>query len=424
MPATAAQPSPVGRYRWRICGLLFFATTINYVDRQVLALLKPMLSVSIHMSELQYAHIVFAFQLAYAIGLLVMGRFIDRVGIRIGYAIAIGIWSVAAMGHALVSTVLGFGVMRFLLGLGESGNFPAAIKTVSVWFPRRERALATGIFNSGTNVGATIAPLAVPWIAVKLGWRWAFVFTGIFSITWIILWLGRYRAPEEHPKVGEAELLHIRSETIPLQRTIGWGKLLEYRQSWAILIAKFLTDPIWWFFLYWLPPYFYQQHGLSLIKLGPPLIIIYNASAVGSIGGGWLAKFLLRRGLSLNAARKTTMLICALLVAPVVFVGHVTTTWSAVVLISMACAGHQGWSANVFTLSSDVFPAAAVGSITGFAGFGGAVGGMLISEGTGLLLQTTHSYNVLFIIAGSVYLIALLIVQILIPKLQPLHIEI
>jgi len=423
MPVTVAPPQAVGRYRWRICALLFFATTINYVDRQVLALLAPMLQTSIHMSELQYGNIVFTFQLAYALGLLMMGRVIDRIGTRIGYALAIGLWSLAAMSHSLVSTVFGFSVVRFLLGLGESGNFPAAIKTVSEWFPRRERALATGIFNSGSNVGATLAPLTVPWIAVTLGWRWAFVFTGIFSATWIVVWLRTYRAPEHHPGVTPAELLHIRSETIELQPTIGWGKLLPHRQTWAILIAKFMTDPIWWFFLFWLPKYFFSQHGLSLTKLGLPLIVIYNFAAVGSVGGGWLAKVLLRRGWSLNAARKTTMLACALLVMPVVFVGHVTGTWSAIALVSLACAGHQGWSANLFTMVSDVFPTSAVGSVTGIGGFGGAVGGMLIARGTGMLLQATHNYTSLFVLAGSVYIVALLIIQLLIPKLQPLELK-
>ncbi len=424
MPATVAQPLQViSRYRWRICALLYFATTINYIDRQVLALLAPMLSTSIHMTELQYGHIVTAFQFAYALGLLMMGRIIDRIGTRLGYALAIGLWSIAAMSHSLVSTVFGFSIVRFLLGLGESGNFPAAIKTVSEWFPRRERALATGIFNSGSNVGAILAPLTVPWIAVHFGWRWAFVFTGIFSAIWIVIWLRTYTAPENNSKVSPAELLHIRSETIVLQPTIGWKKLLPHRQTWAILIAKFMTDPIWWFFLFWLPKFFYAHHGLALGKVGLPLIVIYSFAAVGSIGGGWLAKVLLRRGWSLNAARKTTMLVCALLVTPVMFAGRTGSTWSDIILFSLACAAHQGWSANVFTMASDVFPTSAVGSVTGIGGFGGAVGGMLIATGTGMRLQATHSYTALFIIAGSVYLVALLIVQILIPKLQPLHIE-
>jgi ACS family hexuronate transporter-like MFS transporter len=285
--STAAEPlAHVGKYRWRICALLFFATTINYMDRQVLGVLAPYLQNVIGWNEIQYGYIVTSFQAAYALGLLGMGGFIDRVGTRLGYAAAITVWSLAAMSHSLVNSALGFGAARFLLGLGESGNFPAAIKTVAEWFPRKERSFATGIFNSGSNVGAIVAPLTVPWIAVHLGWRWAFLFTGLFSATWLVVWMRMYRRPEQHPKVKPAELAYIRSDAAEPVVKVPWSSLLQHRQTWAFLIAKFLTDPIWWFFLFWLPKFFNTQHGLTLTDLGPPLVVIYVMADGGSIGGG------------------------------------------------------------------------------------------------------------------------------------------
>ncbi len=419
----AAPRGWAGNYRWRICALLFFATTINYVDRQVLGVLAPDLQKIIGWNEIEYGYIVTAFSAAYAAGLLLAGGFIDRAGTRIGYAVAISIWSLSAMGHALVRTVLGFGFARFMLGLGESGNFPAAIKTVAEWFPRKERALATGIFNAGTNVGAIVAPLVVPWIALTLGWRFAFLFTGTFSATWLVIWLVMYRKPQEHPKLTQAELAYIQSDPSEPATRIPWGRLVPHRQTWAFLAAKALTDPIWWFFLYWLPKFLNAEHGLTLTTLGLPLVVIYVIADVGSIFGGWLAGVVLKRGWTVNRARKTAMLICALSVTPIMLGATVRNLWGAVALIGLATASHQGWSANVFTLASDMFPRRAVASVVGIGGFGGAVGGMFIATFTGFVLQFTGSYVPMFVIAGSVYLTALLIVHLLAPKLKPAELD-
>lgn len=413
----------IGNYRWRICALVFFATTINYMDRQVLGLLAPLLQVKIGFNEIQYAYIVDAFQSAYAIGLLVMGGFIDRIGTRIGYAIAIGIWSLSAMAHALVHSVLGFAVARFCLGLGESGNFPSAIKTIAEWFPKKERALATGIFNSGTNVGATIAPLVVPWIAIHLGWRFAFLFTGFFSTLWVICWLAMYRTPQEHPRLSRTELSYIEAGLPDSPGRIPWLHLIPHRQTWAFVIGKFLTDPIWWFLLFWLPKYLVSNHDLRFTGLGWPLVVIYNAATVGSIFGGWIAARFLRAGWTLNRARKTAMLICAIAMVPIISVAYIRSLWGAVALLSLGTAAHQGWSANNLTLASDMFPRQAVASVVGIGGFGGALGGVLIATFTGLVLQITGSYAAIFVIAGCVYLVALLAIQLLAPTLEPANIE-
>jgi len=397
------------RYRWRICALLFFATTINYVDRQVLGVLAPYLQPIIGWNEIQYGYIVTSFQAAYAVGLLIAGGVIDRLGTRIGYAIAISIWSLAAMSHALVRTVSGFAIARFALGLGEAGNFPAAIKTVAEWFPRKERALATGIFNSGSNVGAIVAPLAVPWITLRLGWQWAFVFTGFLSAAWLIAWLAIYRPA----------LAPIQNDTEESASRISWAHLLAHRQTWAFLLGKFITDPVWWFLIFWLPKFLNSEHGLTLNDIGPPLVAIYLMADCGSIAGGWIASSSLRRGWSPNRARKFAMLICASLVVPIVFAAKARSLWAAVALIGLAAASHQGWSPNLFTLVSDMFPQHAVGSVVGIGGFGGAVSGMLIATFTGFLLQFTGSYVPLFVMAGSAYLLALLVIHLLVPRLEP-----
>ena len=410
----------MGRRRWTICALLFFATTINYTDRQVLGLLAPMLQVKIGWDEKQYAYIGTAFLVAYAIGLPVMGRLIDRIGARSGYSIAIAIWSLAAISHALVRSVLGFGIVRFALGLGESGNFPAAIKTVAEWFPKKERALATGIFNSGTNAGATIAPLVVPWIAIRFGWQFAFLVTGFFSAVWIGCWLAIYRKPQEDTRLSPAELSYILSDPAEAGAQLSWSELLVHRQTWAFLLGKFLTDPIWWFFLFWLPKFFSTVHGVSLLGLGLPLVIVYNSATVGSVFGGWLAARFMKAGWSVNRARKTAMLICAIAVVPVVLAAKVHSLWGAVIVISIAVAAHQGWSANLFTLVSDLFPKNAVASVVGLGSFGGAIGGALIATFTGFLLQLTHSYVPIFFIAGFIYLLALAVIQSLSPRLEPL----
>jgi ACS family hexuronate transporter-like MFS transporter len=414
-----AVTATTGRYRWRICALLFAATTLNYIDRQVLGVLAPDLGRQFGWSEIQYGYIVTAFQAAYAIGLLCAGAVIDRLGTRIGYAIAICVWSLAAMSHALAASVLGFAAARFLLGLGEAGNFPAAIKTVAEWFPRRERALATGIFNAGSNVGAILAPLAVPVVALTWGWRAAFLFTGVLSALWLVTWLLVYRAPEEHPKLSADELAYIRADPDEPSARLPWAQLLRHRQAWAFVAAKFMTDPIWWFFLFWLPKFLNSEYGLTLTGLGPPLIAIYLMADVGSIGGGWIAGRFIKRGWSVNRARKGAMLICALAVVPIVFAANAANLWMAVALIGLATAGHQGWSANVFTLTSDMFPRHAVGSVVGMGGFAGAVGGMLISTFTGFLLETTGSYVPVFLMAGSAYLLALAVVHVLAPRLKP-----
>ena len=402
---------------------MFVATTVNYIDRQVLGVLAPELQRVIGWNEIEYGNIVAAFQAAYAIGLLAAGGMMDRIGTRLGYTFSIGIWSLATMGHALVRTVLGFGIARFFLGLGEAGNFPAAIKTVAEWFPKRERALATGIFNAGTNIGATVAPILVPWMTVKYGWQSTFIATGALGALWIIPWLLMYRPPDKHPKVSPGELALIRSDPPDAETRVPWLHLFPHRQMWAFAIGKFLTDPIWWFLLFWLPKFLNTQYGLTLTQLGWPLVIIYNAATVGSIGGGWLAARLIKSGWTVNWARKTTMLVCALGMVPIVFAAHAANLKVAVALISLAVASHQGWSANLFTLASDMFPRRAVGSAVGIGGFLGAIGGMLIATVTGFVLEITHSYFSVFVIAGSAYLVALLFIQLLAPRLEPAAID-
>ncbi len=418
-PAQAGAPARTSYVRWIICGLLFLATTINYIDRQVLGILAPALQKEIGWSEVQYGYIVTAFSAAYAIGLLVVGRLLDLIGTKIGFALALIFWSVAAMSHALARTPLGFGMARFGLGLGEAGNFPAAIKTVAEWFPKRERALATGIFNSGSNVGAIVAPAVVPWIAVTFGWRWAFIATGAVGLAWLVLWWWLYEQPEAHPRLTAAELSYIRSDPQDAATRISWSRLARVRQTWAFAIGKFLTDPIWWFYLYWIPKFLNEKHGLTLGKLGPPLIAIYVFADVGSIGGGWLSSRLIKLGWTINAARKTAMLVCALCVVPIMFASQVRGVWPAVALISLAAAAHQGWSANLFTTASDMFPRRAVGSVVGMGGMAGAIGGMLVATATGYLLQITHSYHAVFVLAGATYLFALVIIHAISPRLQP-----
>src|SRR5271169_628061 len=411
-----ARPTPM---RWTICAMLFVATSINYMDRQVIALLKPTLQQSIGLTELDYGYIVDAFQIAYAAGLLCAGRLIDKLGTRIGYMLVMAVWSLSAMGHALASSAMEFGVARFCLGLGESGNFPAALKTVAEWFPQNERSLATGIFNSGANVGAVLAPLIVPWITLRFGWRAAFLATGVFSMLWILWWFKNYRKPADHPTLTGAELRYIYQEAaVQMGPNMPWVKLLGYRQTWAFASAKFLTDPIWWFYLFWLPSYFSAKFNLNLSHLGLPLIIVYNVSAIGSIGGGWLPSPFRRLGFSPNYARLTAMLFCAFLVVPIYTASSVKSVWTAIALISVAAGAHQGWSANLFTTSSDMFPRSAVGSVVGIGGMAGSVGSALFAFFAGHILQLTHSYASLFGIAASAYLFALVILCLLAPGLR------
>jgi ACS family hexuronate transporter-like MFS transporter len=409
--------------RWYICGLIFLATTINYIDRQVLGILKNTLQMEIGWNEVQYGAIVMSFQLAYALSLVGVGRTMDLWGTRKGYAFSISFWSLAAMSHALVKSTLGMGVARFFLGLGEGGNFPAAIKTVAEWFPQKERALATGIFNAGSNVGAVVAPLVVPWIAITYGWRWAFVLTGAIGFFWLFLWFKYYHRPEEHPHLSEQELAFIKSDPPDPEAKIPWSKLIRHRQTWAFAIGKFMTDPIWWFYLFWIPDYLNKQFGLNLTQLGLPLITIYILADIGSIGGGWLSSSFIKHGLSINKARKLAMFICALAVLPIMLASKISNMWLAVGLVGLAAAAHQGWSANIFTIVSDMFPRKAVGSVVGFGGMGGAIGGMFISGLVGVILQLTGSYFVPFVIAGTTYLLALGIIHILLPRLEPAKLD-
>ena len=423
--AVSAIGERVGKYRWMICAMLFFATTINYIDRQVLGILATdqHFKTAIGWNEAQYGYVNTVFQGAYALGLLVVGRLMDRFGTRKGFSFAIVFWSVAAMCHALARSAFGFGTARFFLGLGEAGNFPASIKTVAEWFPKKERALATGIFNSGSNIGAIVAPLVVPFIAVNYGWQWAFIITGTLGFIWLIFWLMIYRRPEEHPKVQAAELAHIQSDPSEPSTKIPWASLITLRQTWAFAIGKFLTDPIWWVYLFWLPKFLNSTYKLDITQIGLPLVVIYVVADVGSIGGGYLSSTLIKRGWTVNKARKLAMLICAVSVVPIVFAAKASNLWVAVGLIALAAAAHQGWSANIFTMTSDMFPRRAVGSVVGIGGMAGSVGGMLIATTVGLILQYTGSYFPIFIMAGSAYLIALLVIQLIVPNLEPAKID-
>jgi len=413
----------IGNYRWTICALLFFATTINYVDRAVLGVLAPTLRSEIGWTDQEYGYISGAFTLAYAIGFLFAGWFIDRFGTRIGYTVYLTVWSFAAAAHALARSAFGFGIARFGLGIGESGNFPAAIKTVAEWFPKKERALATGIFNAGSNVGAVLAPLLVPWIALNWGWQLAFIITGLAGLVWVVFWWPLYHKPTEHPRLTKTELAHIESDPPDPPAKIPWIKLFPFRQTWAFAIGKFLTDAIWWFYLFWFPLFMNDRFGVSLSTIGLPMITVYLLADVGSIGGGWLSSSLLKRGWTVNAARKTAMLICALLILPVAMAPRVEGEWVAVWLIGIAAAAHQGFSANIFTITSDMFPRKAVGSVVGIGGFAGAMGGFFMNLGAGWLKENTGDYVIMFTIAGFVYLIALLIIHLLVPKLEPANFD-
>ena len=419
-----ARTAVISNWRWVICALLFLATTINYMDRQVLGLLAPTLQHDIGWSETDYANIIVAFQAAYALGLMAFGRGVDILGTRKGYALAVLVWSVAAIGHALARSATGFGVARFALGLGESGNFPAAVKAVSEWFPLRERALANGIFNSGCNVGAVLAPVLVPWLTLRWGWPAAFVVLGVLGFIWLIGWLLFYEVPEKSRYVGPDALADLRSDS-PQTRSprIPWSRLLACRQAWAFVVGYAFSAPIWWFYLYWLTKFLNRQYGLDLASLGLPLVVIYSMTCFGSIGGGWLSSALLQRGWSLNASRKTAMLICALCVVPVVFAAHASHLWLATVLIGIAASAHQGWAANLFALASDLFPRQAVGSVVGLGGLAGALTAMVFSESTGYILETTGSYWSLFAVAALAYLAALAIIHWLSPQLLPARLD-
>lgn len=408
-----------GGFRWTICALLLFGTTKNYMDRQVIGILKDTLQHQFGWNEIDYGYLVEAFQAAYAIGMIVVGRAVDRLGTRVGYAWAMGLWSLASMAHGFASSLGGFLGARFALGFSESAVFPASIKAIAEWFPRKERSLATGIANAGTNFGAIITPLIVPWITIHWGWRAAFYLVGGVGFVWLAAWLWIYRPPEQEPRCSPAELAYIRSDPPEATAQIKWLSLLPYRQTWAFTLGKFITDPIWWFFLFWIPDFLQRKHGLSLTQLGVPIMVIYLMADVGSVAGGWLSSALIQRGKSVNAARKIAMLVCAIAVTPIVLTSRVASTIGAVLLIGLAVAAHQGFSANLFTLPSDMFPRRAVASVVGIGGMAGAVGGLLIANIVSHLLQWTGSYAIPFMIAGSAYLIALAVIQMLTPRLEP-----
>lgn len=423
-PGDLASALPkVGYFRWVICALLLFGVTKNYMDRQVLGVLKVTLQQSFGWNEIQYGNLVAYFQAAYAVGMLLVGRLIDRLGTRMGYALAMIFWSFASMAHAAANSFASFAAARASLGFGEAGVFPASIKSVAEWFPKKERALATGIFNAGTNVGAIVTPMIVPWITRHWGWRWAFLLTGAVGFVWLLFWLMLYRKPQEHPRVSRAELDYIRGDGLETTGTVAWRKLLPHRQTWTFVVGKFLTDPIWWFYLFWVPGFFQQQHGVDLMKIWLPIAAIYLISDLGSVAGGWLSSFLIQRGRSINTARKTAMLVCALSVIPIVFAYRTAGVWTTVLLIGLAAAAHQGFSANLYTLTSDMFPAQAVGSVVGIGGMAGAIGGMLIASVVGHVLQWTGSYMIPFLIAGSAYLLALAMIHWLAPRLEPASLD-
>jgi MFS transporter, ACS family, hexuronate transporter len=421
----------IGKYRWRICALLFFATTINYIDRQVIGLLKPYLEQDFHWTEVDYGHIVTAFSAAYALGLLLFGRLVDKIGTKMGYILSIVVWSVAAMAHALAKTTFGFGLARVMLGLGESGNFPVAIKSVAEWFPKKERALATGIFNSGTNIGAVFAPIIVPWLAGTYGWQQAFFWTGIIGFVWLIFWIFMYEIPAKHKKLTQAEFDHIHSDHEVVQDVtdakprVTWGQLLRIRQTWAFIFGKLLTDPIWWFFLFWLPSYFSTTFNLDFKKPNLQLIIVYSASTIGSIGGGYLSSWLIKSGWPIFKARKLSMLFFAVCVVPIMFAKQAENVWVVVGLISLAMAAHQAWSANIFTTASDMFPKYAVSSVVGLGGMAGSIGGSLFPFVIGGLLDHYKllgnigaGYNIIFIICGCSYLLAWGLMHLFAPKME------
>jgi ACS family hexuronate transporter-like MFS transporter len=411
-----------GNYRWGIVALLFFATTINYIDRQIIGILKPYISGELGWSESDYGYIIAAFQVAYAIGLLTSGMIIDWLGTRVGYILAMIVWSIAGMAHSVSRSVAGFSAARFILGLGQSANFPAAVKSVAEWFPKKERAFATGLFNAGSNFGAILAPVIVASITISFGWKWAFIITGAFGFIWIIFWLLFYHIPEKHPKLKKEEYLYINQDREDNQNShnIDWIQLIRNRQVVVLSITRFISDWVWWFILFWIPDFLYKTQGVNINELVLPLIIIYTASIFGGIAGGWLSSELIKKGRSVDYSRKTAILVCAIAVIPVVIVYQVTNLWIAVGLISFAAAGHQGWSANMFTLCSDIFPKNAVGSVVGLIGFAGAAGGAISATLIGYILEVTGSYFIIFLLASSVYMVNWLLIKTKIKEIKPL----
>nr|HEV7953221.1 MFS transporter [Candidatus Acidoferrales bacterium] len=417
--ATGAALQAIGRYRWVICGLLLFATTKSYMDRQVLSVLKETLSHDFHWTEIDYSNIVLTFQTFYAVGMVLVGRLVDKLGTRKAFALTMTCWSIASMSNGFGKSYGHFIFAAAALGLGQAGMFPASIKAVAEWFPRKERALATGIFNAGTNIGAILGPLIVPFITKWWGWQWAFIVVGSLGFIWVALWLIFYQKPEEHPRVSPGELAHIKSDPIEGSEKIPWGNLIKYRQTWAFVAGKFLTDPVWWLYLFWAPSFLQRNYGLTLAQVAAPIMVIYIIADVGSVAGGWFSSALISRGATVNRGRKTAMLVCAIAVMPIIFANQMRNMWAAVLLFGLAAAAHQGFSANLYTITSDMFPNRAVGSVTGIGGMVGSIGGMIMARGVGVVLQRTGSYRIPLFMAGFAYLLALLCIQLLAPRLEP-----
>jgi ACS family hexuronate transporter-like MFS transporter len=420
-PSETAAPARIGRVRWVICALLFAATAVNYIDRQTISVLKPELQKLLGWSEIDYSQIVFWFQAAYAVGYLGFGWLIDRIGARAGYSLAALIWTGAHMAHAAVSSLTGFIGARIALGFGESGTFPASIKAVTEWFPKTERALAAGVFNAGSNVGAILTPLIAILVTetLKLDWRWVFIITGLLTLVWLLAWVVIYRRPDRYKGLGAAELAHIRSDPPDAGEKTPWLRLLVVRETWAFALGKFLIDPVWWMFLFWMPDFFAKRYHLDLKHFGPAIVVVYIISDVGSVAGGWISSSLLKAGLSLNVARKLTMLGCAIAVLPIMGAVNVSNLWTAVAILGLATAGHQAFSCNLYTLPSDVFPRRAVASVVGIGGTCGAIGGKLMAQSVGWVLERVHSYTPIFVAAGLIYFLALGAVHLLCPRYAP-----
>jgi ACS family hexuronate transporter-like MFS transporter len=413
-----------GNFRWVICALLFFATTINYTDRAVLGVIEPKLSEIIPgWNATNYGWINSAFMIAYAVGSLGAGWMMDRIGVRLGFTIALIVWSLAAAAHAFAANVFQFGIARFALGIGEAGNFPASIKAVADWFPKKERALATGIFNAGSNMGAIMAPALVPVLALGWGWQAAFIATGLAGLLWVFFWWPIYRHPEEKASLCASELAYIRSDPPDTIAKVPWRELLPYRQTWAFAIAKFLTDPVWWFYLFWFSPFMNAKFGIDLKTIGAPMVTVYVLATLGSVAGGWMSSALLKRGWSVNGARKITLLVCALCVAPVALATQVDHPWAAVALIGLAAAAHQAFSCNLFTLTSDMFPRPAVGSVVGIGTFAGAMCSAVLQPLVGHFKDVYGNYTLMFVVASCAYLVALAIFHAMVPRLDPVEMQ-
>ncbi|MFN0111283.1 MAG: MFS transporter [Blastocatellia bacterium] len=424
--AAKAGVSKIKHLRWYICGLLFFATVVNYIDRQVLGTLAPQLQTEIGWSESEYSQIVIWFQIAYGAMFLVWGGALDRIGVKLGFAIALVIWSLAGMSHALATTAVGFMIARFLLGIGEAANFPASLKAVAEWFPKRERALATGIFNAGTNVGAILAPITALTLSKYYGWQSAFIFTGAAGFLWLIFWQWLYKKPEENPRLSQEEFNLIRSDKDEetSEATTPWLPLFAFKQTWAFAVGKMLTDPVWWFYLFWLPKFLGKNYGVKGTDLIPYLTVVYIIADIGSVGGGWISSALIKRGWTVNKARKTTMMLFAATMPIVILANFTSNVWIAILLIGYATAAHQGWSANLFTLTTDMFPRKAVGSVVGIGSCAGAIGGILLPLYIGKVLDANPSYYLpMFIIAGCAYLVAWTAINFMVPKLEPAKID-